>query len=143
MAWTSGDHRRLVRAYTLQNLVWLCQECHRSKTRRDLRELSEMRNAQVCLAGVLKNPAHPGMGTDHWALAEGGLVMNARREPGGRTTGVSQNTRRRIPFTLDPRETSCPRCLEALRHRGRGRNGALLGVHPDWTADPREGETPG
>ena len=117
LAWTSGDLRRLIRAYTLQNLVWLCHACHHLKTRQDLRLLSEMRASQICLAGILTDSADPLMGSQHWILAEGGLIKNIQDKPGQQLTGIPQTTRRRTPFTRDPREASCPRCLTALHYR--------------------------
>ena len=139
LAWTSGDTRRLIRAHTLENLIWLCRPCHLRKTQQDLQQLGEMRAGHVCLAGTLWDSPDPGMGTSHWALAHGGLVMNPRgQEPD--LTGLSQTTRRRIRFTQDPRKTSCPRCLTALRHRDQSEEGRfpapnLLGLRPNWVLD--------
>ena len=43
VAWASGDPRAIIRAYTLQNLRWLCIGCHRKKTRADMGELARIR----------------------------------------------------------------------------------------------------
>ena len=135
LAWTSGDTRRLLRAHTLQNLVWLCRPCHLRKTQEDLQQLGEMRAGQICLAGILWEAGSP---PGYWALAHGGLVQNPRgREPD--RTGLSQTTRRRIRFTLDPRSATCPRCLTALAHRDPGQP-HLLGLPHNWVLDEGEGE---
>ena len=68
LAWTSGDPRRLVRAYSLDNILWLCRPCHREKTTNDLRLLSEMRATQICLIGLIPAPQDPSMGVNHWVL---------------------------------------------------------------------------
>ncbi len=42
VAWASGEPRAILRAYTLQNLRWLCIGCHREKTRMDRAELARL-----------------------------------------------------------------------------------------------------
>ena len=101
LAWTSGDPRRQLRAYSLDNLRWLCRDCHRAKTRLDLQQLAEMRARQVCLAGAI--PASGRQQPRCWVLAEGGVAPQ-------RGLGL-----RRIPTTFSPRLATCPRCLYAMR----------------------------
>ena len=45
VAWARGNPRAILRAYTLQNLRWLCIGCHREKTRADRRELARINRA--------------------------------------------------------------------------------------------------
>ena len=42
VTWASGDDRRLVRALTLDNLQWLCHECHAAKTGDDRRRMRNL-----------------------------------------------------------------------------------------------------
>ena len=102
LAWTSGDPRRLIRAYTQGNLQWLCHECHAAKTRRDLGELAEMRARQVFLAGM--TPGAQGSPRPWWTLADGGVAPRRGR-----------GFQRIHPVTFSPRNVTCPRCLVAMR----------------------------
>ena len=114
LAWTSGDPRRLVRAYSLDNILWLCRPCHREKTTNDLRLLSSMRATHVCLIGLIPAPQDPSMGINHWVLAEGGLAINIKKSTNGQHTATNTITRRRGPVTYRPETATCPRCLAAL-----------------------------
>ena len=42
VAWASGDERRMLRALTLNNLRWLCHDCHKVKTGDDRRLMNEL-----------------------------------------------------------------------------------------------------
>ena len=114
LAWTSGDPKRLRRAYALDNLTWLCTSCHAAKTRSDLAGLKDMRDRQVCLAGLIPMPAgDKSLGMTEWVLAEHGRIRNLQRE-NGRITAVNSLSIRRGPVTFDPTRTTCPRCLVAM-----------------------------
>ena len=114
LAWTSGDPRRLVRAYSLNNLTWLCTQCHAKKTRRDLAHLKYMRDQHVCLAGLIPAPpTHHSLVRTDWVLAEHGRV-NAPAVEQGRLKANNPLMGRRIPITFDPKLTTCPRCLVAM-----------------------------
>ena len=62
----SGSWRRLIRAYTVTNLRWLCRDCHASKTRRDRREQAELTRGGAERAGragenrLFRRPIFPG-----------------------------------------------------------------------------------
>lgn len=114
LAWTSGNPRRLIRAYSLDNLLWLCRPCHRMKTTKDLRLLSDMRATQVCLIGLIPAPQNQSMGVEHWVLAEGGLANNIKKSTNGQHTATNTITMRRGPVTYRPEAATCPRCLAAL-----------------------------
>ena len=114
LAWTSGNPRRLIRAYSLDNLLWLCRPCHRKKTTKDLRLLSDMRATQVCLIGLIPAPQDQSMGVKHWVLAEGGLANNIKKGTNGQHTATNTITMRRGPVTYRPEAATCPRCLAAL-----------------------------
>ena len=94
LAWTSGEPRRLLRAYSLDNLMWLCHDCHRAKTRPDLQQLAEMRAQQVCLAGA--TPVSQEQQHRCWMLIEGGVAPQQ---------GLGL---RRIPTTFSPQLVTCP-----------------------------------
>ena len=100
LAWTSGEPSRLLRAYSLDNLMWLCHDCHRAKTRLDLQQLAEMRAQQVCLAGDI--PASRQQQPRYWVLVEGSVTPQ-------RGLGL-----RRIPTTFSPQLVTCPRCINAM-----------------------------
>ena len=116
LAWTSGDPRRIIRAFRLANLRWLCHPCHVTKTQGDLLALSEMRAGQVCLAGLIPHPgAHdPNLGKTEWILAEGGRAIRRKKNE---FTAVKTTTQRRTPITFLPDLASCPRCLAATEHQ--------------------------
>lgn len=42
VAWASGDEGRMVRALTLENLRWLCHDCHKVKTGEDRRRMRNL-----------------------------------------------------------------------------------------------------
>ena len=144
LAWTSGDPRRLVRAYGLSNLVWLCRGCHLAKTAEDLCRLSEMRSGQVCLLGMVM-VRDGDMGVRRWACVEGGLVGDLTGRL-GQLTGVGAISRRRGPVTFRPEAATCPRCLavmeqvEQVERVGAGRAGMLLGMPRGWHLDERRAE---
>lgn len=46
VAWACGDERRLVRALTLDNLRWLCHDCHSVKTGLDKRRMNNLMNGR-------------------------------------------------------------------------------------------------
>ena len=136
LAWTSGERRRILRAHRLGNLVWLCGPCHRAKTARDLELLAEMRSRQTCLMGLLPQVGHP-MGTSVWASLEGGLMSRLEFVPGppGTLTAFHNVSHRRRPVTFRPEKTTCPRCLVAMEHTGRGKYGLDLGMPQGWHLD--------
>ena len=142
LAWTSGDPRRLLRAYDPACLVWLCRQCHQDKTQEDLRKLAAMREQQVCLAGVIQDqdhgPLEHGDQDSQPVLAEGGVLLNIRKGAQGELTGTNQSTRRRVRFTHNLGETTCPRCLTALEFQDRGPRGNLLGLPPGWSPDEQQ-----
>lgn len=111
LAWESRDPRRIVRASSLANLVWLCSECHREKTRRDMQELSAIRSAQVCLMGLIPSDDER-LGVDYWIVAEGGRAGYLDVE-GGRLI-ASKSGIRRGPVTWRPERVTCPSCLVAM-----------------------------
>ena len=43
LAKARGDRRGILRAYTLDNLQWLCQDCHRKKTAVDVRRIANVK----------------------------------------------------------------------------------------------------
>ena len=130
LAWTSADFRRLIRAYSLDNLVWLCRKCHREKTVNDLNLLTLMRATQTCLMGLVPTTTDPDMGVHHWALAEGGLATGLIKQKDGTRTALSKFTMRRTPVTYRPESTTCPRCLAALeRHTPKPQD---IQLSKDW-----------
>ena len=42
VAWASGDERRLIRALTIENLRWMCHDCHAAKTAADRRRMNNL-----------------------------------------------------------------------------------------------------
>ena len=42
VAWASGSEHRLIRALTLDNLRWLCHECHATKTGQDRHRMKNL-----------------------------------------------------------------------------------------------------
>ena len=76
--------------------------------------LSEMRDQQTCLIGLIPSPNDPSMGVQHWVMAEGGLATSVKKEKNGRYTATSNITMRRTPVTYRPDSTSCPKCLAAM-----------------------------
>ena len=43
LAYQRGDERARKRAYMLDNLQWLCHDCHSSKTKDDLRRVANLK----------------------------------------------------------------------------------------------------
>ena len=43
LAFARGNPREIIRAYTLDNLQWLCVDCHKAKTADDVRRISNLR----------------------------------------------------------------------------------------------------
>lgn len=134
LAWTSNDPKRMARAWTTNNLVWLCRDCHRKKTARDLNALSEMRGSQRCLIGLI--PEMRGIpGKPHWVRAESGLATRVQYEEGSLTG--TKDAMRRGPVTFRPEAATCPRCLVAMEfpHSFEDARKRLLGMPQGWHLD--------
>ena len=141
LAWTSGDPRRMMRAHTLGNLTWLCEDCHRTKTASDLQNLADMRHAQTCLVGLIPKDHQAGamprrgqtMGLDYWVSVEGGLVRRTLPHEGG--FWATKPNGLRGPVTFRPENADCPRCLVAMEHTDPGKHGRSLGMPRGWYID--------
>ena len=123
LAWTSGDPRRMMRAHTLANLTWLCEDCHRP------RQPPTSRNWRTCGRTKLPGGTHtrgppdghhpppgPGPGFDYWISVEGGIVRRISPQD-GELWGTKPNGLRG-PVTFQPENVRCPRCLVAMEHLG-------------------------
>ena len=46
VAYASGDERQVLRAYTLDNLQWLCRRCHAEKSGNDRRTANNLKHGR-------------------------------------------------------------------------------------------------
>ena len=130
LAWTTGDPRRIMRAWTLNNLAWLCHECHKAKTTADMQALWTLRREQVCLIGLGYSPRNTGLGKECWLSVEGGIARNIRAEDGRMT--ASKPAGYRGPVTFRPENATCPRCLVAMENTSGDGRGFGAGARPAY-----------